>query len=283
MNRSIAFATADQLRAARDDTSIVFMGDSHIKCGIDAAQIPGAFNLGALGAQYHHIYHELRWALEDVGVRPEIVVLTLDTHSFAWQPARIEEAAYWAQRFSYPLLAWRFSHPTYGRRWLDGAWFPYWGEGESMARWAMGRPVEELSYDLELGFVPLDARLSDQRGDTSPESRIAFLHGDYALYNEIEMDYFRRSVALCREHDIDVVFIRTPASDDARRILTEHEAVPTMATMLEKADVELGESQQLDFGDAFAGRPEMFADADHLNRWGANEFSARVAEALKGN
>lgn len=280
IDSSTAFRTAAQLREHADEIDILFLGDSHAKCGIDVQRIPGAFNLGILGGQYHHVYHELDWALNSVRVRPKVIVLPVDTHSLAWQAARAEEPAYWARRLSYPAIAWEFGHSAYLKRWFRGAWSCYWGSGEAMLRWVVNRPLRDRPVDVRMGFLPVEeswaSKSAEERMNESA-SRVRFLHGDSAEFHPVEVEYFKKSAALGDRAGARIVLLRLPLSDEGAAAIegTYARSLGEISELIGNVDYTA-----IDLSGAIPGQPELFADSDHLNVQGAAVVTPLVAEAL---
>ena len=86
-----------------------------------------------------------------------------------------------------------------------------------------------------------------------------------------------RILSLCEERGIRVLLVRLPLGD------TYLEAMPDLAesdAMIERTADAFQDAELFDARRAFARRPQLFADVDHLNREGAARLSRSVARRL---
>jgi hypothetical protein len=143
------------------------------------------------------------------------------------------------------------------------------------------RPPQEVYFDTR-GFHPIDRRLSD----VPSAERGVFLNNAGVLnYNVqgIQLESLRALINYSQDRDIDLVLVSMPLADDYYGNFDSPEDYQTyLSTITQVASefhVPLWDLENLSPARGFSDAD--FADFNHLNRDGAERFSAELGERFR--
>lgn len=276
------FETEDQFAAAGSPVDLLILGDSHAKCGIDPSAFDGAFTFAQLGGVAAHSEIILRDIVVKRNLPVRRVILSMDTHAMAWQKKRIWEPVYWTAKLPFPLLAKQTGgYGSAAAHWMRHVAFPYAGTGDALTGRALGLHTPPVREPMTLGWVALpyawtiadaSARQADAR------QRCAFVHDGYRLFDPDMVAAYERMFALCAERNIEVVLVRFPVPGESADAIRDN---VDMAALDERFRAMAPPGTVfLDYFEAFRGRYDYFADADHLNAAGAAALTALLRADL---
>lgn len=282
---SWTLATDAQLAARGPlDVEWLILGDSHAKCGIDPRLLPDAFNLATLGSHYYHSYYRLKHFLEREGGSARFVILPMDTHSVAWQRARMEDGAYWSRYISYPQMAWRTGeYPNYARQFLTDFLLPYAGHGDRIVEAALERGRAQTPFPLIDGHIQMPGDWSatpEEERLALTAQRCAFIHNRYDLPDPVMTQYLLDTLALCARHGVRPVMVRFPLTHEAWDEVHANMDLAALDALYDKWFAPYPGLIRIDLGESLGDRLELFNDPDHLNAEGARVFTELLVEAL---
>jgi len=208
----------------------------------------------------------------------------MDSHSLAWQRARMEDGAYWGRYLDYPQLAWRTGRfAEYSRQYLSDYWLPYAGQGDRIVEAGLGWNAHDTRFPLHDGHILMPGDWSQ----TPPEERIAltrqhcaFIHDGYAPPDPVLVQFLRDTLALCVEHGVRPVMVRFPLTPEAWDEVAAHGNLEALDALYDELFAPYPGLVRIDLGHALGDRLELFNDPDHLNAEGAQVFTRLLIDQL---
>ena len=263
----------------------LFVGDSHVRRGVVAQRIEGAFNFAALGESYALTYYKLKDALDDptVSGRVETVILSADLHSFSgYRAGRITNAAYYRPMIDLSEAATRTGlYLEYYSLAPRSAFFAYAGSGLDLLRHLRRIATRTHRARPSAGAFEAHPGRFIESPDRSEEAETrALAHfGQGQPFDESMFEYFLRSIALIQEKGLRAVVVSYPVTREYAAAASELLAEDP-DRRVEAALEGLDGVTWLRYRETYFDRPQLFADPDHLNLAGAIVLAAQLAEAL---
>ncbi len=255
------------------NVSVLFMGDSHVKDGLDPRVIPESFNFASPGENYLQTYWKLRHLLEREDLDIKAVVLPLDLHSFS-STRTDQEAYYWYWSRYDDSGEIRRSIPEASPLALRiRALLPVLGNGLEFVR------VSWRRSELIRGFQVLRGDFSQLPDKNKVAERQAAEHlGDATVREPLLVDSFARLLELAAENEVTLVFVRFPVSPQYNAAASAYigNVNAFYAPMLELID-RTPNAYFLDAHDLYFDRLDYFSNSEHLNEAGAEAFTHYVA------
>lgn len=280
LSKTIVQRTEDQFQNYKNETKIIFFGDSHVKNGVDPRLIPESFNYALAGENYAQTFYKLKKVLSDEEVKVEKIVLPIDVHSFSsWRSDRFLHEWYWRDFIDYSEVARR--NPEIGLiEKIVISRFPVIDSGGEFVNNLLNEP--DIS-DLFLGATLLtgDYSENDKQAEGVKSTLKTQLIG-YELIDDFLWQYFVDTIELAQENDAEVFLVRYPLSDSylkglADKGIEKHVVYNKVRSMIkDKRNIKI-----LDYHELFVGQDELFSNSDHLNAQGATGLSEKIAEDLK--
>jgi hypothetical protein len=276
--------TERQLAEQASGVHVLFMGDSHVKDGMDPRVIAGSFNSASPGENYLQTYWKLRHFLERDDLEVRAVVLPLDLHSFS-STRRDQEAYYWYWSRYDDDGEIRRSIPDASALGLRiRALLPVLGNGLDFVR------VTWRRSELIRGFQLLSGDFSRMPDKIAVAERQAAEHlGAADVRDPLLLESFARLVEMATGNGITLVFIRFPVSPQYNAAASAYigDVEAFYAPMLELIE-STPKAHFLDAHDLYFNRLDYFSNSEHLNSTGAAAFTVYVAgrmpaEALAGS
>jgi len=281
--KSIPERTRQQFLAAPEEHRVLFVGDSHVKNGVDPRPIPGAFNFAVEGETYLQGYYKVRTILaEDDSLKT--IVLPVDPHSFgSFRKLRILNPLFWSHYVDFIEVAQETGEYSLISKWVQSRFASHLGSGTGFVR-GVGVLLLKREHELIQGYRPYKTSFAD----LSPEERSARARARVEMHfssethlDELLLSYFERTIALCREHGVEVKLVSYPLTDEFVREMEPHfpeaEFQARVAAILDEHPTGV---EWLEYRNVFSGRPELFKDVDHLNERGAKLFSEMLRDQL---
>lgn len=275
--------TQDKQFVAYSDTlKYLLLGNSHNR--VDPEVLGKGFCYILPRETYLQTYYKLRFILEKTGKKPENILLSIDPVNFS--PRAETDLAfdgYWKKFLNYPELAYEFRSPSYLTNWVTGNFFSYVGNYKFIYMSVMFRNVD--LDKIKNGYFPArnykNFAREPNRDALGFEISTAYLSSYRNISVLSEGRYYRKILELCRQHDIHLILLRMPMTDEylkyARKMID-----------IEKLDREIILLTQkytrnftvIDYRNEFRGKPEYFFNADHVNPVGAKIISRKIRENL---
>ena len=274
-----------QFEKSKEEISILFLGDSHVRSAVNPEYIPGAFNFSLDGENYIMTYYKMRYYLKDKDLDLKMVVLPIDLHSFSsYRGNRFPDPVFWGRYINYIELGQeKGSMPSFIKKTLQSE-FAYLGGYDEMIE-KFFSPAENARKIVQ-GYLPRNgdfSTASDQASMELAHKRVSIHFSGQDFVDEHLFIYFIKLLTLLEENGIEVVLVRYPVTNQyfhfAASILPVFDYVNIMEDQLKQQGFEY---QILDYHDLFWGRNDLFVDSDHLNKFGAEELSKILQEDLAG-
>jgi len=265
-----------------DDKRInyAFFGDSHTLNAINPEYINNSFNFGGSGENYLKTYYKLRKILHEDNVKLGSIILEIDLHTFSTyltDPSFVLVDYWYYHRFIPYTVASNFSDKSLLGLFFESK-FPFIGKGENLLKRQKINPIYR-------GWAKTDWKYSDQseqvRINNAARTANTFFDNQERISN-ISLEYFEKTLHLAKENDMAVVLIKYPISPEfhdqliAKNITQEQYYFEIFSLV----NATIDEYSVLDYYSLFFDNPEYFADQDHVNMWGAEILSKKVAEDL---
>ena len=264
MALNIYFFTHEKLQIPK--RSVLIMGDSHTHRALNPKYFNSALNLSRPAEPYLLTYHKLNKVLEVY--TPDTLILGLGPQNLSNYNNQKFVRPKWASemaRRAYPLVPlskieqWiEVDHATYFRVfWRECAFYP------------RPRHMKELGgyknfYETTFEGLPTTLQTHYHLG------------GKDAKLSKVSLHFLRAIERLCESKGVELVVINTPLHARYREAIPseikaglrlEFERLDSAATVLNYGALSLPDS--------------LFLNGDHLNAYGAKEFTKRVIKDLK--
>ncbi len=252
------------------DTTVVFIGDSHIEIGIDEKFIPGSINFAKSAEPFLDMYPRLKKLLE---ANPQISTVFVDVTPHNLRKDKdgnihSEDMRYLLRqnlRF-YSLDEMALIPPkTY-----LGAIFNYRVSGSSMKSLIFKNPqkiFENLGCHFESNKRGLEADIKYGHA----RKRLGFSNNS-PYGNEVQLKYLRKIVEYVRARNVRIIFLNTPIYHPYEFFDIPYYEVTLKANF---SDVEIWDYANFPIPD------ECRQDVNHLNKWGAEIFSKELARRMR--
>jgi len=259
------------------------LGNSH-NC-INTHILENSFNYGSPSESLIQSYYKLKYILEKSGRKPEYLLLQADISSFGPKSAsRFEYNFYWKKYIDYIELARIKSEWDIPGKWLEGKFFSYAGNYKDIQLSILYR-IKMNNLEMYRGFRP--HRDFRNFADEADRQKVAWSKANLILSKESYFDpaikvYFGKIMQLCQAHDIKVVLLRIPMSEEffkeELKIVPAEKLYHEVESIAYRYPVFL---RTLDYHDLYFDHPEYFFDPDHLNVKGSDLFTTRFARDLE--
>lgn len=272
-----------QYDAYNDTLDYLAMGNSH-NC-INTYILPNSFNYGSPSESYIQSYYKLKSILEEKGKKPKTLLLQADLSSFGEKISnRFEYNSYWIKYIDYVELSKVKGDNGILFKWVEGKFFTYAGNYKDIQLSIVYR-VKMKNLEMHHGYRP--HRDYRNFANDPNKRRSAWNKAQRILSKENYFDpaisyYFDKILALCQEHDVQVVLIKYPLTKE----YSKEERMIVPATEIEKGIEQIASKYTvykgtLDYHNIFFEHPEYFFDPDHLNVKGSDLLTHRIKQDLE--
>lgn len=263
--------------------NILFLGDSHAQTAIDSAVFPAALNMAQSSEELVFTYYKLKYMLNAC---PDLdtVAISLAYHTLLEyeekSPAFADESmmryaliledymritewnylkVFWLQALHWKLglpnkFVWDYTMQAYrGQQTFDKAPF----RGGSISHEAAHLDSADIDEIMNRHFFP--------------EA------GKACGISQMQLYYLQRILALCRNHNVFLIVYNSPVSKKYAAAMPHRYALWLQSTY-HYLSGQAG-CRVFDYGNAMESE-SMFYDHDHLNREGAQLFSAQLRAGI---
>ena len=262
----------------KNDTQILFFGDSHTKNAFNPMFINNSFNFASEGESYLHTYFKLRKILEFEDFKPTIVVLPIDLNSFAsYRLKGLQDEWYWKRYIDFNEISGVDTgiSPIITR---INMYFPFIGNGENFMAYMGGRSK------LFRGYIFGYANFSSLDTKEELASQIANFHfKDSVIVDENLFSYFKEVLDLAEERNISVILVKFPVTGIYYNSTEKY--FHDKGAYYEKIRNVTGSHDNvyiLDYQKIYFDNMSLFRDPHHLNVMGAEALSKRFIIDLGG-
>ncbi|MFC2150668.1 hypothetical protein ACFLQV_04110 [Calditrichota bacterium] len=267
---------------------IISIGDSHPRSALIPDLIDNMFNFSSPGEDYVQTYFKLKHFLgsTNFGQEVELVILQLDQHTFSsFRNDQYNDEYYWSKYIDYLAMgAETGKYGLYTNKWLLGHVFAYYAGREDLFNYVYRKVINRKGYKQETltnGFLPRSDDYS-KTGDphNRAKMRTKFLYEAQDLSDKHLVEYFGRTIDLCQSLGKRLVIISYPTTGIYNDAAETHFADSGYPAKVDSLLSRFASIPYLDYRNLFFGSDTLFADSDHLNLKGANQFSRIVADTL---
>ena len=262
---SLVTRSSEESFKVADDVRVLFLGNSHMECGVNDSIIPHSFNFARSGERMEWIYAKLR-LIKEANPQIDTVVLgfdnvlcfknarTDDTHMGHYSPFFLTVTSPQDMVTTAFKASSKYNFDMYTKALNVNKLYEIYREG--------GKGASHLSMG---GFVPSNR-------DKLKED-IAFRAGKPVTglaFDDLSQYYLDKTVDYCQQNKITLLFVCLPQHSltnlDRNIHLATHDQFYPQIPMLDYSRMPMPDS--------------AFQDLDHLNARGARIFSQRLCDDL---
>lgn len=265
---------------APDDIDILVMGHSRPGVALNDRLLPNAVNFCSGGESNIHTYYKLKYVLEESGKKVKTVVLPAGFGSFNLPDVEVNaNSFYWKRYVDYLKLGEETGEfSTYLSVWLKAHLVPWYEYPYLRLQVALGD--FDLSIDKEAYAASSDAeKLEIARGIINQQM------SSRNQYDSVSISYVKRTLELCKEHNVMVVYVNFPVSSyyetAAKEVIDEHgfsDKFVQIAEMIARSENGVlfdFTTSDLEMGD------DLFSDPQHMTKEGQQKFTTYFLELLQ--
>lgn len=268
------------LQAHQDrQVSYGFFGDSHPTNDVIPALIDNdSFNFASSAENYMFTYYKLNDLITSQNVSFDTIVLSFDRHTFSGALLTedfIIENIWWQKRYT-PLRAIRQKVPAINRVHLwKYAYLPVLGNGKDFFHHPSPSTVKQ-------GWVRFNPLYVAENFTDFAQTRYDIHYAGYERLDPLLVTYFQKCLLLAHEHNISVVLVAYPYTQEYETMLQDHHLLAddyyaALLAMVNKTGVPV---EVLDYHDLYLNKSDYFANTDHLLESGAKSFSLHLKSDL---
>lgn len=253
-----------------------FMGDSHTIRSVDFEEIPGSYNFAFFSENNIYTYYKLKYVIEGTDKKIKVLVLPNDFTNFMNGTSELDKNYFYYSNFvDFSELS-----EISGRHWhylcyrLSRWFFPY----------VEFRDIFNQNPELKIkkGYVSL-AQYSSAKNNRDTE-RFFFKvmkKKSEIPFSEVSLKYLEKTILLCRDNDIRIVFVKYPMS--SYFFNASRQFIPEKIFSNRPCDEIIRKFDHctiLDFERHYVTKDEYFFDSHHLNLRGKEDFTKILKEKL---
>jgi hypothetical protein len=260
-----------------EQVKLLLMGDSHTERSIDAAQLDSTYSLAYFGENNMMNFYKLSYCLKHGMPTPKYILLPCDvvTYSQKFHDYRTNKAFYYSlipfnevKNTGGPMLATYYDY-------VKTRLLPY-------AEWQhiLNRMHVNREKKANLSFA--NKSPEEQKKDAAFFIRQEIMQDNSVsnLYYENALTYLKRTISLCEEHHIKLIFVKYPLT---KRVLDEVKSCIDSASYHNRPAENIIREKHipiLNFETLYTEHPEFFFDCHHINNSGKAAFTATIRQSL---
>ena len=260
-----------------------FFGSSNVMDGINPEYIPKSFNFATMGGNNVEIYYKLKRITEKDNIQLNTIFLPLDFHSFTALKEEdgsnlLRDLWLYSDFMSYNEIKEIRRKPILSL-WIESI-FPIIGNGKDFSILLTNPELAQVNK----GWVQNNCSLLDLNQTEEANNRYKELFKWSEQKNQILLDFFLKTIKLANQKDINIIFIKYPLPNSFYNVLvqnniTNEEYYDSIFNYIEE---NIGQNYSLlDYQKIYFNNLEYFCDSDHLNQFGAEEFSKLIYKDIQ--
>ena len=258
----------------------LFLGDSHSQNAIDPSIIGNSFNFASANENYIQTYFKLKGTIDQLGKKPETVVLAIDPSCFSsFRTGRFINPSELLTFHDYLEISRYTKDLSYLRTWVQYAFFMYAGNYTLINRFFKVKQNKSYS-NMKLGFKGRRGSLSDYIDipKTCLKKSELYLKG-YNSFDPVLVEYFEKILDYCKEKDIDVYLMKLPMAKEYIKACNTFFSVDDYYKKINKIAENYSSVKQIfDYQGYFFEEEQYLRNPDHVNTEGARLFSKMLAK-----
>lgn len=265
------------------EINVLFMGDSHIFHGINPEYLDNSFNYASGAENYIKTYYKVRNVLETDSLKVNTLVLQIDPHTFSTRYTD-EDNLLSEYELYHNFITLKEAREITGdglfNLWLEGN-LPVLGNGEEFGILLGGIKLQEIN---KYGWLKSESDYSlkeDKEAELQRSYDIAF--NNQERISNLSFEYYLRTIDLAQKHNVTLVLIKMPLSDDYFTMLKQRNITNEnyYETIFEATNKTISHYFVLDYSGEFTEKEYLFGDPDHVNFIGAEILSKQIGEDLE--
>lgn len=273
----------DEFENASNQTSILFLGDSHTLASVDTDLVENSFVFASGGENYIQTYYKFKYYYETADLNLDLVILPIDLHIFSsFRTDRSQDPIYWNRYINYYELGLvKEELPTYLNIWLQGEITYLGGLDDVIDKILSKEEVPETPSDAPPAAVPEKGPdLTFDINKIQKIIRLQFINEDYI--DEDLVIYFLKLLAYLEEQQIPTLLVWYPITSEYYNETALYIPADDHLLEINKLLADNGYSTPiLDYSDLFWGQNQLFRDPHHLNQLGSEEFTTILISDLE--
>ncbi len=251
---------------------VILLGDSHAGI-LNQDDLFPVINLGIGSDSYQDMYVKARYCLERK-IPLKKVIIQCDPHCFTAYRTDMHNKGRTIVISSYQA----YKEVGFAENWFDyqvqaiGTYLPIFRPSLSELTFRKAIDILEGENQQLIGESIWPLTSYDARALQS-KARFQVQYGA-PIERELAAS-FLRTVELCRQHNIEVVGLRTPLDPTYNALIPADQEIGKYCEILDSAQIEV-----LDFSTFFQSS-NFFWDQDHVNSRGSQIIGAEIREALR--
>jgi len=253
----------------------LFFGDSHTGNALNPMFLKGSYNYHSSAETYSQTYYKLRKVLEKDNVSVETIFIQIDLALF-FRDLDVPQLWYYKDFMSYQEIKSIETKKTIPRIFIQSN-FPVLGAGKDFF---IGHRTK-----MFMGWVDKRINISKADRKTMAAKQVKQLFSGKKI-NEKGLKYFLATMELAQKHDVGVVLIRYPVTEEWANTLEKDQGINSemyYKKIFEIIDQKNRNYKVLDYYDYFFGKPEYFENSDHLNYWGSKILTEQIKKDILEN
>lgn len=259
------------------NAKLLLLGDSHVARSIDVSQIDSSYSLAYFGENNMMNYYKLKYCLMNNFEKPRYIILPCDIITYSTGFNKFLTNKY----FYYSLIPFSevsnlsnntiFLYYDY----LKIKLIPY-----TEWRYALNRM--DLDRQKKSNNKFSDKSIKEQEIDAKKfiQDEILICGDKNNLYDKNSLNYLQKTILLCKDNNIKLVFIKFPLTYN---IFNEIKFHVDSTYILNRPSEKIINQQRipiLDFENLFINHNELFFDSHHLNLNGRMKFTEIFKQKL---
>lgn len=260
-----------------EQVKLLLMGDSHTERSIDASQLDSTYSLAYFGENNMMNFYKLSYCLNHGMHKPKYILLPCDVVTFSqkFHDYRTNKAFYYSL---IPLSEVKNTGgsliPTY-YDYIKTRLVPY-----SEWQHVLNRMNVNRERKATLSFA--DKSPEEQKKDAAFFIRQEIMQDNSVsnLYYGNALTYLKRTISLCEEHHIKLIFVKYPLT---KTVLDEVKSCIDSTSYYNRPAENIIREKHipiLNFETLYADHPEFFFDCHHINNSGKAAFTVTIRQSL---
>lgn len=259
-----------QLINYQGELKFLILGDSHMQNAIDPNIIGNSFNFSSALENYAQTFFKLRAVVEDLGKKPEYIILPVDvTGMSSFRADRYKNISSLMDFTDYYQLYKQTNNWHFLTEWMNQKFYIYAGEYRRF------RNISSRQSFGSLGFKPRTGDMTSS-GNYEKDCKVkADLYlSNVDPYQKDMLHYFHKILSFAENNNIQVILIKMPLALPYVEHCNNYFSVDDYYSRINN-DIEKYSciSEFYDFQDYFDHDYSMYRNPDHLNFKGAKIFS----------
>ena len=272
-----------QFEAYSDTLKYLMLGNSHDR--VNPAILGHGFSYMTPKESYTQTYYKLKYILEKTNKKPEYIFLSIDPVNFSPRAEKeVSFDGYWRKYLDYYELVIDNHDPGYLMNWFTGNFCSYVGNYKYAYMSVLFFNVD--LHKIKNGYTPArnykNFAKEPDREALGFEIATAYLssYGRKSVLGESK--YYRKILALCKQHHIHLLLLRMPMTDEYLKYARKMVDLDKLdRDIIELTRNNCEDFRVFDFRNEFRGRPEYFFNADHINPTGVTIVTKKIKDTLE--